>query len=150
MTANGCLYFVWACGLLLLIIGGVPIAVSRISRPRWHIEFPVRFPETVKEEKWGEMGKKGRDWGKLGGTWGKLGRMGTPQWRVVRDCGGGRKFWGNLGKIKNEKHATSPRCPRVVWVGTRGACYPLNHRWGYHPIPMTLQQDIITLHKIRL
>ena len=41
-------------------------AVSRISRPRWHIEFPVRFPG--KNRKIGEMGKDRGKWGEIGGN----------------------------------------------------------------------------------
>ena len=33
---------------------------------------------------------------------------------------------------------TGPPRPGMAWVGTRGACYPLNHRWGYHLLPDTL------------
>ena len=52
----------------------------------------------------------------------------------------GSKNWMNLGQIENDKGATGPQHQGMVWVGTRGAYYPLNHRWGCHPLPTTISR----------
>ena len=67
-------------------------AVSRISRPRWHIEFPVRFPG--KNRKIGEMGKDRGNWGEIGEKGETTGVDGGGLcWRSEK--------WGKLGEFEN-------------------------------------------------
>ena len=62
-----------------------------------------------------------------GGKMGELEKWG--------EMGENRGNWGTMG---GNVGAMGPRRPGMAWVGTRGAYYPLNHRWGYHPLPETL------------
>ena len=68
--------------------------------------YPVTYPGCTA----GKMGKLEK--------WGKMGENG-----------------GKWGKMVGNGFATGPRRPGMAWVGTQGAYYPLNHRWGCHPLP---------------